>query len=112
MTTTATVLYYVMPPNSSVVIQNTNSAGPTLLQGWADVLTTGGVSAFAVFRQAFPPGVLSAFPNGGFTEGVSAQQGQFSATVTLPFDNTGGLVTAVALASISNLPPNVTATVL
>jgi hypothetical protein len=110
-TTTAATLYYVMAPNSSVVIQSTNSTSATLLQGWADVLTTGGVSAFEVFRQSFPAGVLGAFPNGGFTEGVVAQQGQFSSTVTLPYDNTGGLVTAVALASISNLPPQVTATV-
>ncbi|HUI81837.1 MAG TPA: putative Ig domain-containing protein [Bryobacteraceae bacterium] len=108
---TATTLNFVIPANATVIVQNTNSSANTLLQGWADVLTTGGVGAFAVFRQSFPAGALpNVFPNGGFTEGV-AQQGQFSATVTLPYDNTNGVVTAVALASISNLPPNVTATI-
>jgi hypothetical protein len=102
MATTSALLYYVMPPNSTVVIQTTNSTAPVLLQGWADVLTTGGVSAYAIFRQNTPT---------GFNEGVAAQQGQFSATVTLPFDNTNNTVTAVALASIGNVPPNVTATV-
>ncbi len=109
--TAAQQLYFVMSANSTVVVQNTNSSAPVLMQGWADILTTGGVSAYAIFRQTFPAGVLGAFPNGGFTEGVAAQAGNFSAIVTLPYDNTNGIVTAVALASISNLPPNVTATV-
>jgi large repetitive protein len=111
MTTTSSSLDFVMPANSTIVIQNTNSSAPVLLQGWADVQTTGGVSAYAIFRQTFPAGAVAAFPNGGFTEGVAAQQGSFSATITLPFDNTNGIVTAVALASISNLPPDITATV-
>ena len=111
MSTTASALYYVIPPNSTITIHNTNSSASTLLQGWADILTTGGVSAFAIFRQTFLPGVNPALPNGGFTEGVAAQQGLGTCTLTLPFDNTNNSVTAVALASISNLPPSVTANV-
>lgn len=102
MTTTASTLYYVMPAYTTIEIQNTNTSAAGLLQGWADVLTTGGVGAYAVFHQALPS---------GFTEGVAVQAGQLSPTVTLPYDNTNNLVTAVALASVSNLPPLVAATV-
>jgi hypothetical protein len=111
LASTSQVLNFVMPPNSTVTIQNTNTSSANLIQGWADVLTSGGVGAFAVFKQTFPPGAIGTFPNGGFTEGVASQQGSFSSTLSLPYDNTNGQITAVAVASISNLPPNVSATI-
>jgi hypothetical protein len=84
-------------PNTSLVI-SVHSTGPTM-QGWADVLSDGPVSGYAVFRLS------------GSAEAAVPLQTALSNSVTLPFDNTGGYTTGVALVNLLGTPAAVTATV-
>ena len=79
-------------PNSTLLISTGDQVASTVV-GWADVLSTGPLSGYAIFRstpQTGPP-----------SEGTVPLQGQFPFTVTLPYDNTAGFVMGVALANLS-----------
>ena len=91
----------VINPNTTLVVA-TGSGVAANSQGWAEVLATGAVSGFAVFRyapQGFGPQVA------GFVtpwEGTVPLQTQLSATtMVLPFDNTGGFSTGFALGNLT-----------
>jgi sugar lactone lactonase YvrE len=95
----------VMNPNTTLVIDS-GSAIPNTLTGWIDVLSSGpanSLAGFAIFRQ---------LSNGSASEGTTPLQTQFESKMDVPFDNTGGFVTAVAVANISPSPATITATVL
>ncbi|PWT98907.1 MAG: hypothetical protein C5B51_28290 [Terriglobia bacterium] len=99
----ASVVTFVLNPNTTMVLHTSAPPNAALQQGWADVRTTGGIGAFAIFKQTLPSGVIA--------EGTSGQQGQFSSSIVIPFDNTPGSVTTAALVSLSNVPLTVTATI-
>jgi hypothetical protein len=91
-------LDFVMPPYSTVVLHTSASPSSPLQQGWADVLTTsspttGTVGAFAVFRQTYA--------NGSSSVGTTGGPALFESSVALPFDNTSGNTTTMALVSLS-----------
>ncbi len=79
-------------PGTSITLE-TNGASPTVQQGWAEVVTDQWVTGFAVFRQSVP--------------GYSAQEAAVPVNVAtplrylLPFDNTGGFTTSMAVANLS-----------
>jgi hypothetical protein len=72
--------------------------------GWANVLSTGSISGFAIFRFIGPSGV---------SEGtVPLQSTRVSySKITVPYDNTANFQTGVALANLSSSPVTVTATI-
>ncbi len=100
---TAASQTFIMNPATTIVLTTTAALSATLQEGWADIDTTGGITAFAIFQQTLPNGVVA--------EGTSAQQGSFSSSVVLPFDNTNGNTTTAALVSLANEPITVTATI-
>jgi Putative Ig domain len=63
---------------------------PSLLQGWAEVASTGRLGVTAIFRSVIPGQPISE----GTVTGVSS-----GSRVVLPFDNTQGFVTGVAVAN-------------
>jgi hypothetical protein len=80
-----------LTPNGSVVIQ-TNLSTP-LSQGWADVQATGSLTGYSTF------GVNTA----GITpaEGTVNLDSRLSTALIVPYDNTNGAQTALALANQS-----------
>ncbi len=81
-----------IPAGSSVTIR-TSGVSPTVQSGWAEVVSGQQVTGFAVFRRALP--------------GTPAQEAAVPVNVgtpsrlSLPFDNTGGFTTSVAMANLS-----------
>jgi hypothetical protein len=94
---------FTLNPNTTVILHTTAPASAGLQQGWAEVRTTGGISAFAIFKQTLPNGVVA--------EGTSSQQGQLQPSVVIPYDNTPGSITTAGLVNLANIPVNLTATI-
>jgi hypothetical protein len=93
----AATLDSVVPPNTTLAVA---IAGPaSVVQGWADVLSSGALSGFAVFRD------------GGASEAAVPLQSQIGPSFRLAFDNTGGYSTGIALVNLSSSPASLTATV-
>jgi hypothetical protein len=80
----------VIPAGGSRII-DTAGTSPALAQGWGQVITTGSVAGTAIFRQRLST-VRDA--EGAVPLSLSGMQ-QF----VVPFDNTQGFVTAIALAN-------------
>jgi hypothetical protein len=101
-TATAASLNGVINPNTTLTI-STGDQIPSTFVGWADVLSSGSVSGFAIFRQTTA--------NGTASEGTVPLQGQFPSKIVLPYDNTAGFVTGVAISNLSTVSVTVTATI-
>jgi hypothetical protein len=101
-TTTTSSVSATINPNATLLISTGDQVASTVV-GWADVLTTGSLVGYAIFRQTPQTGSPS--------EGTVPLQGQFPSTVTLPYDNTAGFVMGVALANLSTSLASVTATI-
>jgi hypothetical protein len=93
----AATLDQVIASNTTLVVATGASA--STVQGWADVLSSGALSGFAVFRYA------------GASEAAVPLQSQIGASISLPFDNTGGYSTGIAIVNLSSWQANITATV-
>ncbi len=91
-----------IPPGNSVTLRSSGMS-PTVLSGWAEVLSDQYVTGFAVFRRSLPgtPDQEAAVPVNIATPFRSI----------LPFDNTAGFTTSVAMANLSaNVPSQVNLT--
>jgi len=84
-------------PNTMLTVAT--GAAASSVQGWADVLASGAVSGFALFRYA------------GGSEAAAPLESQLGTSISLPFDNAGGYSTGVALANLSGFQANITASV-
>jgi hypothetical protein len=94
---TTSTLQKTIAPNTMLVVA-TGTVSSTI-QGWADVLANGALSGFAVFRY------------NGASEVTAPLQSQFGTSVRLPFDQTSGYTTGIALVNLAGWQANVTATV-
>jgi hypothetical protein len=92
----ASTLNLAIAPNTTAVVSTEPLAA--LVEGWADVLTSGALSGFAVFSN-------------GTTEASVPLQAQIGTTFRLAFDNTNGASTGVALVNLASAPANLTATI-
>ena len=100
-TTTTSSVSATINSNATLLLSTGGQAGTTVV-GWADVLSSGSLGGYAIFRQT---------PNSGSpSEGTVPLQSQSSSTITLPYDNTAGFVMGVALANLLTSSANVTAT--
>lgn len=100
-TTTAASFSGVINPNATLFI----SAGdqiPSTVVGWADVLSSGPVGGFEIFRFTDP--------NGTASEGTVPLQTQFPSRIVVPYDNAAGFSTGLAIANLSMTSVTVTAT--
>jgi sugar lactone lactonase YvrE len=96
---TAATLNDVIAPNTTLVVATAALASAPNVQGWADVLSTGPLSGFAIYAEA------------GVADAAVPLQSQIAASFSLPFDNTGGYSTGVAIVNLAGAPANLTATV-
>jgi hypothetical protein len=88
-----------LAPGATLLIESTGPDNQATQVGWAQLLSTGNVNGFAVFRQTVPSGQHEAV--------VPLLTGNAGAYV-LAFDNTSGFVTGVAMANVASQFANVT----
>jgi hypothetical protein len=99
--TTTSSVSATINPNATLLISTGDQVASTVV-GWADVLTTGPLGGYAIFRSTPQTGSPS--------EGTVPLQNQSPSTLTLPYDNTAGFVMGVALANLSTSFASVTVT--
>jgi hypothetical protein len=92
-----------LTPNESLVVQSEASTS-SIGVGWADVQATGTLSGYSVFRLRSPGAPDS--------EGTGSLDGRLSSSLVLPYDNTNGYQTGVALANQSSTAQTITAILL
>jgi hypothetical protein len=95
----------VLNANTTMVIDSGAQVASTVT-GWIDVLSSGPQNSLAGFA------IFHTLANGQTSEGTSPLQTQFGSKMVVPFDNTGGFVTGVAVANLSTTAATITATVL
>lgn len=100
-TTTTGSINATVKPNATLLISTGDGISSTSV-GWADVLSSGVINGFAIFRQTSSNGLAS--------EGTVPLESQFTA-MTLPYDDSAGFLMGVALANLATTTANVTATV-
>jgi hypothetical protein len=100
-------LVAVIPPNTTLSVDTGLLTATS--QGWAEVLSSGPLTGFAVFRYA-PQGLIS---GPGVTtpwEGTVPLQTLLTAsTVIVPYDNTDGFATGIALGNLNSSAVNLSA---
>jgi hypothetical protein len=99
--TTTSSVSATVNPNATLLISVGDQVASTVV-GWADVLSTGSLGGYAIFRSTPQTGSPS--------EGTVSLQSQFPSTVTLPYDNTAGFIMGAALANLSSSFASVTVT--
>jgi hypothetical protein len=95
----------VMNPNSTIVL-NAGTGLTNTETGWIDVQTSGAANSlagFAIFR-------LTLNASGAVSEGTTPLQTQFESKLDLPFDDTSGYNTDLAITNPTNSATTVTAT--
>jgi hypothetical protein len=100
-TSTTASVNATINPNATLLISTGDQIASTAV-GWADVLSTGSLGGYAIFRSTPQTGSPS--------EGTVPLQSQFPPAVTLPYDDTAGFVMGVALANMSAAFASVTVT--
>ena len=88
-------------PNDSIVIQSPSFA-PSVVTGWADVLATGALNGYLALEASSPLD----------SQGTVPCDTRLSMSLLMPFDNTNGYQTGLALANQSSAAQTVTVTLL
>jgi hypothetical protein len=86
----AATLELRLNPGASLVVETKGPESAPTQVGWAELLTDGGITGFAVFQQSVATGPQAA---------VVPLDNRDAASYLLTFDNTGGFSTGVALAN-------------
>jgi N-acyl-D-amino-acid deacylase len=102
-TTTASSQTFSLGPNESYVIQ-TEAAGTAVKVGWADVQASGNLAGYSIFRYR-----SSGLPD---SEGTAALDIGSPTSIVLPYDNSVGFHTGMALANLGITTNNITARLL
>lgn len=88
--------------SKATLLLSIGGSGSTVV-GWADVLSSGPLGGFAIFRQTGSTGQSS--------EGTVPLQTQFPTATMLAYDNTSDFLMGVALANLSASPATVAVTI-
>ncbi len=91
----------VINPNTTLIV-DTGAQIANTVTGWIDVLTSGPLTGFAIFRTA---------SNGTASEGTTPLQTVFESKMDVFYDDTGSFVTGVAVANLSTNTATITATI-
>jgi hypothetical protein len=86
-------LDWTIPAYGSLVLETEAPAAGPILTGWAELQTAGDVTGFAIFRLRL---------NGSESEAVVPYENRSRVSYLLPFDETTGFVTGMALANLSS----------
>jgi hypothetical protein len=99
LSTSASSQTFTLIPNESLVIDS--EAASSMSVGWAGVQASGPLSGYSIFQEQLPGAIES--------EGTASFDSSTSSSLTLPYDNTSGYRTGIALANQSASPVKVTA---
>jgi hypothetical protein len=94
---TSNVVTRSLDVGGSLVIEVDGDTALGTIDGWAEVASTGHVGAFAIFRQR-----VTGRPD---AEGTAALDAHTQTTLVVPFDNTNGYTTSMAIVNGANLQP-------
>jgi len=86
---TASSVDRTVEPGATLLVESEAPASSATLVGWAEVISSGPVSGFAIFRQRGQ--------DGRDAEGTAPLESSRASSLVLPFDNTAGFATGVAL---------------
>jgi hypothetical protein len=100
---TASSVNRTLGAGATLLIESEGPVSSSILVGWAEVLSSAPVSGFSIFRQRGQDGRDS--------EGTASLQSITSSDLVLPFDNTAGFATGVALVNLMTDPAIVTAVI-
>jgi hypothetical protein len=98
----ASTLDRTLNPGAELVIQTTGANSAPTLVGWAQLLTNGAIGGFAVFSQAI---------GSADQEAEVPLENRNASGYVVPFDNTNGAATGIALANISAQAVNTAITI-
>lgn len=101
--TTDSSVNRTLGPGSTLLIESEGPLSSNILVGWAEVLSSAPVSGFSIFRQRGQDGRDS--------EGTASLGSITSSDLVLPFDNTAGFATGVALVNLTTAPVIVNAVI-
>ena len=90
-------------PGATLLIESEAPVSSSILVGWAEVLSSAPVFGFSIFRQRGQ--------DGRDAEGTAPLQSITSSSLVLPFDNTAGFATGVALVNLTTDPVIVNAVI-
>jgi hypothetical protein len=99
-TTTASSVQMTLNPNETVLLSMGDQL-TTNIEGWADVLSSGSLGGFEIFRWDL---------NNTVSEGTVPLQAQYPTLTTIPYDDTNGFFMGVALTNLSSSLAPVTVT--
>jgi hypothetical protein len=102
--TPATTVVQTINPGATLIIQTTGPASQQTQVGWAELLSSGSVSGFAVFQQLSPGSSLQ--------EAVVPLETRNPNSFVLAYNNTNGYVTTAAIANVSTQTANINVTIL
>jgi hypothetical protein len=85
---------WTIPASGSLIVESEASPTGPILQGWAELQTASDVTGYAIFRQQVEASRTA--------EGVSPFENRNRTSYLLPFDESKGLVSGVALANLSS----------
>ncbi|MBZ5595498.1 MAG: hypothetical protein LAP39_24910 [Acidobacteriia bacterium] len=103
VTGTGSSVDQTMNPGATLRIDTEAPASATTLVGWAQVYSSGPVAGFAIFREQLS--------NGTYAEGTSPLEDRNISDLLVPFDNTGGFVTGVALVNSTSVHTTLNVTI-
>jgi hypothetical protein len=92
----------VLNPNATLLIVAGDPSADSQT-GWADVVSSGPIGGYAIFRASSG--------NGPPNESTVPLQAALPPAITVPYDNTGSLITSVGLANPGAASATVTATI-
>jgi uncharacterized protein (TIGR03118 family) len=101
-TTSGASVNVTLTPNDSIVIESDGFAATGV--GWADVQATGALSGYLTFALIGP--------GGSDSEGTVSLDTRLLPSLLLPYDNTSGFQTGVALANQSGTAQTITVTLI
>ena len=92
-----------LEPGATLLIESEAPASSATVVGWAEVVSSGLVSGFGIFRQRGQ--------DGRDAEGTARLESSKASSLVLPFDNTAGFATGVALVNLTKEAITVNATI-
>jgi hypothetical protein len=92
-----------LEPGATLLIESEAPASSATLVGWAEVISSGPVSGFAIFRQRGQ--------DSRDAEGTAPLESSRASSLVLPFDNTAGFATGVAFVNLTTEAVIVNATI-
>jgi hypothetical protein len=92
-----------LQPGATLLVESEAPVSAPTFVGWVEVISTGPVAGFAIFRQRSP--------DGRDAEGTAPLEATRGSRLVLPFDNVAGFATGMALVNLTSDAVTINATI-